>query len=81
MDKGWAVYRANPRHSRAKLLEPTQVGRDVVRTLRDDQHAWSNAVGAEVGAADLQHALAIIAKVIQASRTFRGDQSSRGSEG
>jgi len=81
VDKGWAVYRDNPRHSRAKLLEPTQAGREVVHSLRDEQHAWSNAVGAEVGVEDLQHALAIIAKVIQASRTYRGDRSWAGSEG
>ena len=73
VDKGWAAYRENPRHSRAKLLEPTTAGRDVVASLRDRQHAWSNAVGAEVGAEDLQQALAIVARVIRASRTYRGD--------
>jgi len=37
------LYRDNPRHSRAKLLEPAG-GREVVHSLRDEQHAWSNAV-------------------------------------
>jgi DNA-binding MarR family transcriptional regulator len=73
VDKGWAVYRDNPRHTRAKLLEPTGAGRTVVESLRDEQHAWSNAVGAAVGVEELRQALAIVAKVIHASRTYRGD--------
>jgi DNA-binding MarR family transcriptional regulator len=81
VDKGWAVYRDNPRHSRAKLLEPTPRGREVVVSLRDEQHAWSNAVGAEVGVEDLRRALAIVSRVIQASRRYRGDQSRDGYEG
>jgi DNA-binding MarR family transcriptional regulator len=81
VDKGWAAYRDNPRHSRAKLLEPTQRGREVVASLRDEQHAWSNAVGAEVGVEDLQRALAIIARVVRASRGYRGDHSRPDDEG
>jgi DNA-binding MarR family transcriptional regulator len=81
VDKGWAVYRDNPRHTRAKLLEPTPAGRTVVASLRDEQHAWSNAVGAELGVEQLAQALAIVAKVIRASRTYRGDLSRQGFEG
>jgi len=81
VDKGWAVYRDNPRHTRAKLLEPTEAGRTVVESLRDEQHAWSNAVGAEVGIEELRQALAIVAKVIHASRTYRGDLAQQGSGG
>lgn len=75
VDKGWAEYRDNPRHRRAHLLGPTQLGRDAVASLREEQHAWSNAVGAMVGAEDLQHALAIISRVTSASRSYRSDQT------
>lgn len=76
--KGWAAYVPNPRHSRAKLLEPTAAGREVVTSLRDEQHSWSNAVGAEVGLDELTHALDIVSRVIRASRSYRGDDASQG---
>ena len=71
--KGWAEYVPNPRHRRAKLLQPTAAGRKVVTSLRDEQHAWSNAVGAEVGLDDLKRAIDIVSRVIQASRRYRDD--------
>jgi DNA-binding MarR family transcriptional regulator len=71
--KGWAVYVPNPRHSRAKLLQPTDAGRDVITSLRGEQHAWSNAVGVEVGLDDLERALDIVLRVIRASRRYRSD--------
>lgn len=69
--KGWAVYRDNPQHRRAKLLEPTPAGRDTLLRLRNAQHVWSNAVGAEVGADELRAALDTIRRIIDASRRAR----------
>lgn len=63
----------NPRHSRAKLLQPTDAGRDVITSLREEQHAWSNAVGEEVGLDDLERALDIVSRVNRASQRYRGD--------
>lgn len=71
VDKGWAVYRDNPHHRRARLLEPTPGGRNTLVRLRAAQHAWANAVGHEVGADELQTALATIRRVIVASRRHR----------
>lgn len=68
---GWATYRDNPRHQRARLLEPTQRGRETVHRLARGQHAWADAVGARVGIADLEAALVVIQRVITASRRER----------
>ncbi len=73
VDKGWAEYVPNPRHRRAKLLQPTDAGRDVISSLREQQHAWSNAVGEDVGLGDLERALDIVSRVIRSSRRYRGD--------
>lgn len=72
VDKGWAEYVDNPRHRRAKLLQPTERGRETVATLRDDQHAWADAVGEEVGADEIERVADGIARIIAASRRYRG---------
>lgn len=71
--KGWAVYRDNPHHRRARLLDPTPAGRDTLLRLRAAQHAWANEAGAEVGVEDLAVALSTIKRLIAASRRARGD--------
>ena len=71
VDKGWATYRDNPQHRRAKLLEPTPAGRATLLRLREAQHAWADAVGAEVGVEQLTAALGTIRTVIDASRRAR----------
>lgn len=72
VDKGWAEYVDNPRHRRAKLLQPTERGRETVAELRDDQHAWADAVGEEVGADEIARVADGIARIIAASRRYRG---------
>ncbi|OZF53741.1 MarR family transcriptional regulator [Rhodococcus sp. 14-2470-1b] len=72
VDKGWAEYVDNPRHRRAKLLQPTERGRETVATLRDDQHAWADSVGKEVGADEIARVADGIARIIAASRRYRG---------
>lgn len=73
VDRGWASWRDNPHHRRAKLLGPTPVGRASLLRLRDAQHAWADAVGAAVGVDDLQAMLATLRRVVAASRRYRGD--------
>jgi DNA-binding MarR family transcriptional regulator len=75
VERGWAVYRDNPGHRRAKLLEPTPEGRRALGRLRTAQHAWANAVGNQVGHDELVHALTIVRRVIDASRSYRADQN------
>lgn len=71
VEKEWAVYRDNPAHRRAKLLEPTPAGREVVGRLASAQHAWADAVGAEVGEGELREALSVLRRVVAASRSYR----------
>jgi len=76
VDRGWAVYRENPAHRRAKLLEPTTDGRHALGRLAGAQHAWADAVGAAVGEGELRHALGVVRQVIEASRAFRSVETS-----
>jgi len=69
--RGWAEYRDNPAHRRAKLLEPTAEGRRTLSRLTAAQHAWADAVGGAVGEAELRHALGVIRQIIDASRSYR----------
>ncbi|MDJ0359844.1 MarR family winged helix-turn-helix transcriptional regulator [Rhodococcus sp. H29-C3] len=71
--KGWAEYLANPKHRRAKLLRPTPAGRTTLTALRDDQHAWADAVGQAVGEEEILRVLDGITKIIAASRRYRGE--------
>ena len=69
--RGWATFRDNPAHRRARLLEPTQAGRDAVSGLTDAQHAWADAVGAEVGEDEVRRTLEGVRRIIAASRAYR----------
>jgi DNA-binding MarR family transcriptional regulator len=63
---GLAVYEANPRHRRAKLLRLTPPGYTALRTIQTAQAAWADALGAELGRADLQRASIVLDQVLQA---------------
>lgn len=71
VERGWARYQDNPAHRRAKLLEPTPSGRAAVESLAVAQHAWADAVGTAVGEDELRHALAILRRIVDASRAYR----------
>ncbi|ORI25335.1 MarR family winged helix-turn-helix transcriptional regulator [Rhodococcus sp. 1168] len=71
--KGWAEYLENPKHRRAKLLRPTSAGRTTLAALRDDQHAWADAVGQEVGEEEILRIRVGMTKIIAASRRYRGE--------
>lgn len=73
VEKGWATYADNPQHKRAKLLAPTPDGLATLHRLRDTQHAWADAVGAEVGVEDLRRLAVTLRRVIDASRGYRGE--------
>lgn len=76
VEKGWAEYVDNPRHRRAKLLQPTAAGRKTVHELRDEQHAWANAVGEEVGEDEIRRVQEGMRKIIAASRRYRAANDS-----
>lgn len=65
---GLAVYEDNPAHRRAKLLRLTPRGRSALRTIQTAQRAWADAMGAELGEADLRQASVILDRVLQAVR-------------
>jgi DNA-binding MarR family transcriptional regulator len=70
--RGWAEYTENPRHRRAKLLQPTAEGRAAVARLGAAQRAWADAVGGTIGAEELHAARAILLRIVAASREVRG---------
>ncbi len=62
-DDGLAAYERNPGHRRAKLLRPTPRGREALRTISVAQKEWADAIGADVGAAKLERATALISEI------------------
>lgn len=53
---GLAVYEPNPRHRRAKLLRLTDRGASALRAISIEQKAWADALGRQIGAAELRQA-------------------------
>jgi DNA-binding MarR family transcriptional regulator len=66
VDEGFAEYGENPGHRRSKLLRITPRGHSALRTIREAQRAWADAVGGEIGATDLRTANAILARAVEA---------------
>lgn len=65
-EEGLAVYEENPAHRRAKLLRLTPTGHDALVIIQSGQRVWADAVGREVGVAELQQAGALLARVLAA---------------
>jgi DNA-binding MarR family transcriptional regulator len=76
---GLAVYEENPGHRRAKFLRLTPQGRQVLEIIQLAQQAWADALGAEIGAADLRRASVILDRVLQVLMDQRpgGDEARR----
>ena len=60
---GLAVYEDNPDHQRAKLLAPTAPGRRALTTISTAQKTWSDALGAEIGEAELRRLNATLERI------------------
>jgi DNA-binding MarR family transcriptional regulator len=56
--QGFAEYRPNPAHARAKLLRITEAGRDAVHRIIPAHRALAEALAAQLGVSGLQRALA-----------------------
>jgi DNA-binding MarR family transcriptional regulator len=65
---GLAVYEDNPAHRRAKFVRLTPQGRTALRTIQTAQRAWADALGAELGEADLRQVSIFLDRVLQAVR-------------
>jgi len=68
--EGCAVYRANPRHRRAKLMQLTARGRSTLARIQAVQRTWADAIGAEVGQANLRSASAAMARLLRALQSI-----------
>lgn len=65
VERGLAEYRANPAHRRAQLLACTEAGYWAIRQVSLVTHPWTDQIGAQVGAADLRHALTAMQRLVQ----------------
>jgi DNA-binding MarR family transcriptional regulator len=66
--EGWAVYEENPGHRRARLLRLPSRGRRALRMIQAAQQSWADALGEEIGEADLRRATSVLARVLHALR-------------
>ncbi|MDO5077793.1 MarR family winged helix-turn-helix transcriptional regulator [Corynebacterium sp.] len=73
--RGWAYWRNNPKHRKAKLLVPTPRGAAAVSDMRRDYHDWALRVGAAIGADQLAEFQHIVETLVAASQDFRADYS------
>jgi DNA-binding MarR family transcriptional regulator len=68
VQEGWADYEENPGHRRAQLMRLLPRGRRALHRIQAAQRSWADALGAEIGEADLRRASSILARVIRALR-------------
>jgi DNA-binding MarR family transcriptional regulator len=61
---GFATWEPNPRHKRAKLLQPTSHAHTALRQVYRRQFRWSSAVGEEVGADRLRAAAETVEELL-----------------
>lgn len=64
--RGLAEYRPNPAHQRAKLLACTESGYWAIRRIALAVHPWSDRIAGEVGEDELNQALTIMRRLINA---------------
>jgi DNA-binding MarR family transcriptional regulator len=62
--EGFAAYEENPAHRRAKLVRLTPPGRTALHTIQAGQRAWADALGSEIGEADLRRASEVLDRVL-----------------
>ena len=65
VEERYCLYEENPGHRRAQLLRITPRGRRALHTIQAAQRAWADALGAEIGEADLRKANAVLARAIE----------------
>jgi DNA-binding MarR family transcriptional regulator len=65
---GLVSYVENPKHRRAQLVRLTPRGRSVLRRVQAAQRDWADAVGEQVGMAQLRAAIRALDRVEQALR-------------
>jgi DNA-binding MarR family transcriptional regulator len=66
VEQGLAEYRPNPAHRRAKLLTPTQAGRDAIRRIAPAHAAFAGRLAGELGVAAMEDTLAAVKRLSEA---------------
>jgi len=64
VERGFAEYRPNPAHRRAKLLACTEAGHWAIRQIALVQRPWADRIGAQIGAAELRAVLTTIRRLL-----------------
>lgn len=70
-DDGLVAYEPNPRHRRAKLVVLTHTGRAALSQIQSAQRGWADALGAELGARDLERLTKLLDKVLRVAERHR----------
>ena len=60
------LYRDNPHHQRAKLLELTAAGRSALYAIDGTQHRWCDTLAATIGEATLRRTAAALQRITDA---------------
>lgn len=72
VEQGLAEYRPNPAHRRAKLLTPTQAGRDAIRRIAPAHAAFAGRLAGELGVAAMEDTLAAVKRLSEALEVLQG---------
>jgi len=75
---GLVGYADNPRHRRARLVVPTEAGRERLRRIQSEQRPWADRLGTRVGTRDLETANRLLDRILgiveaDASARLRGE--------
>ena len=65
-EQGIVEYVDNPRHRRARLVSMTHSGRAALTAIQSRQRGWADAIGAELGVAQLNRLTVLLDKVLAA---------------
>ena len=65
VEERYCSYEENPEHRRAQLLRITPRGSRALHTIQAAQRTWADALGEEIGEADLREANAILSRAIK----------------
>lgn len=64
--RGFAEYRPNPAHRRAKLLACTETGSSAIRQIALAQRPWADQVATHIDTAELHDTLATMQRILAA---------------
>jgi DNA-binding MarR family transcriptional regulator len=70
VDKGLAEYQPNPAHARAKLLAPTEAGRDAIAQIVPGHRELAERLTAELGIEGFQEVVAVVRRLSAAMATL-----------